>query len=759
VESSKRGNAQRGLNAVPEVHRPDRVYRFIARTGGVALPLNGPHHDEDRPVGRPPMFDSPPTQSPSVDLAATPLQDADAQRQSQRLSAEPHLPPGNMPGYEIDRQLGAGAYGSVWLARELKTGKQVAIKFYTQRRGLNWTLLSREVEKLAVLYTSRNIVGLLDVGWDHDPPYFVMEYLEAGSLDQRLRSGALPVEDAVRIATGIARALEHAHRSGILHCDLKPANVLLDVNSEPRLGDFGQSRLTTEQSPSFGTLFYMAPEQSVVDGVPDVRWDVYALGALLYHTLTGQPPYATAEAEQRLSAARSLPLRLETYRQIIAESPRPDLHRGVAGVDLPLAELVDGCLQPHPAERIPSVQRVLDLLEERDRRRSRRSLVALGFLGPILFLLASYWIAESAVPRIVAAAEQNLIDRALASDAVTARILAESVQHELLAREAELTRLARHPDIRQLLRHSETLTDGELRELCRSDADVSGESADFYRWMWTETELAQSQLTRDGRSADDSWFLTDERGRQVFRWPQVEADRPPTLGRPFHWRDYFHGGGRDFDPQTPVAETPPRTEPGVSRPFRSQATDQYIVAIAVPIQDPASSRTVGVLARTIALPELLQRWEVRLHPEARAAAGDGDHLRFLALADTRSGAMRLLDHPGMTRERLMSLSDAKIEQQFGLSPEMADVLQTVHQTDHYRDPAQALDPEYTGEWLAAAAPVGNTGWMAIVQEQREHAVQPVDNLRRVFLRAGFWSLGIFSALLLLLWYLMQRATV
>src|SRR5690606_29741623 len=127
--------------------------------------------------------------------------------------------------------------------------------------GLDWALLSREVEKLAVLYTSRNIVRLLDVGWDHDPPYFVREYLERGSLASRLEDGPLPVEEAVQITKAVARALVQAHGSGILHCDVKPANVLLDASHEPRLADFGQSRLSDDQSPALGTLFYMAPEQ------------------------------------------------------------------------------------------------------------------------------------------------------------------------------------------------------------------------------------------------------------------------------------------------------------------------------------------------------------------------------------------------------------------------------------------------------------------------------------------------------------------
>ena len=201
------------------------------------------------------------------DLTSTLSQDADAIQRSIDMSGLAGEAPSVVPGYRILKPIGQGKYGSVWLAREQNTGKQVAIKFYTHRRGVDWSLLGREVEKLAVLYTSRNIVGLLAVGWDHDPPYYVMEYLENGSLATRLDSGPLAISDAVRIATRVCQALVHAHGSGILHCDLKPANILLDQDFEPRLCDCGQSRLADEQSHSLGTLFFMAPEQADLKAV------------------------------------------------------------------------------------------------------------------------------------------------------------------------------------------------------------------------------------------------------------------------------------------------------------------------------------------------------------------------------------------------------------------------------------------------------------------------------------------------------------
>ena len=116
------------------------------------------------------------------------IQDDDGREGSRQLSLEGAAPPLEVEGYSVVRRLGTGAYGTVWLAREDRTGRMVAIKYYPHRRGLNWSLLNREVEKLATLYTSRNIVRLLDVGWNAEPPYYVMEYVENGSLGEHLTS-------------------------------------------------------------------------------------------------------------------------------------------------------------------------------------------------------------------------------------------------------------------------------------------------------------------------------------------------------------------------------------------------------------------------------------------------------------------------------------------------------------------------------------------------------------------------------------------
>src|SRR5689334_4635640 len=190
------------------------------------------------------------------------IQDDEERHNARDLSLQRQQPPTQVPGYEFERFLGAGAYGEVWVAVDRNTGRHVAIKFYAHRGGLDWSLLSREVDKLALLFSDRYMVQLVEVGWNADPPYYVMEYLDCGSLEERLKQGPLPVNEALALFREVAVALVHAHGKGILHCDLKPANVLLDQDWKPRLADFGQSRLSHEQTPALGTLFYMAPEQA-----------------------------------------------------------------------------------------------------------------------------------------------------------------------------------------------------------------------------------------------------------------------------------------------------------------------------------------------------------------------------------------------------------------------------------------------------------------------------------------------------------------
>ena len=664
-------------------------------------------------------------------------QDVESIERARELSALTGEAPAAVPGYRILKSIGEGKYGSVWLAREQNTGKHVAIKFYTHRRGVDWSLLGREVEKLAVLYTSRNIVGLLAVGWDHDPPYYVMEYLENGSLAARLTGGPLTPIDSVRIATRVCYALVHAHGSGILHCDLKPANILLDQDFEPRLCDFGQSRLADENSHALGTLFYMAPEQADLKAVPDARWDVYALGALVHHMLTGSPPFRTDENDRRLSDARTLEDRLAIYRQIVRQGPRPAAHRRVSGVDQQLAEIVDRCLAFDPAKRFPNAQAVLDRLSARERFRARRPLVLLGLVLPLLLLLGIAPLANQAMRDAVDTTQSSLTRRALESDVLSVNLLAEGIKRDLDDRLTELETIAADDDLRQAV------------------VDFASKPRDERQPLWDLLNGFKKRTDRRwsglGRSLDDSWFLQDAKGYQ--RWRDVIS---MSLDGNYEYRDYFHGSGFHYtESEVPVGVVPIRKR-NVCVPYRGTTTQQYLIALSVPVFAPGDdTRVIGVLARSLSLSSLLLDYEKSLRSQRTDGVG-----RKFAIVDSRLPAngkreWKLLAHDWMTKSNLDTLGRAGFEQLRLLDVADEEVLSDLEQlvqlsdsgdgrhnldrTRYYIDPVSQMDSKtYGGEWLAAFSPVGDTGWVAIVQERKASALRPVEELES---RLYSWAVG------------------
>ena len=682
----------------------------------------------------------------SVADSDTLVQDEESQAGSIKKSLKHKPPSDSVPGYETRQCLGEGAYGSVWLANEHSTGKQVAIKFYTHRRGLDWSLLNREVEKLAVLYTSRNIVGLIDVGWNSDPPYYVMEYLEKGSLESYLADGPLPPHEAVEIAKSVLQALVHAHGSGILHCDLKPANVLLDSDYQPRLCDFGQSRLSNEQNPALGTLFYMAPEQADLNAVPDARWDVYALGALLYHLLSGAPPYRDAEAENRLRAAENLEERLAIYREIVTTSTPPTHLRHTPGIDKRLADIVDRCLKADPERRYRNAQAVLDVLTLRDRYRARRPLIALGVLAPALLLIALMPFAQQIIRKAVQTAQVNVVERALESDVLSVNLLASSLEQELDSRMFELQEIAQQRELRLAVQNAATTQWADRSKLI---SILDQEYAD----------ITKKRRTR-GRKVDKSWFFCDAEGFQRWR-----HQRSQSWDQNWAHRDYWHGRNESYEKGKQPQDITPLKTPHISLAYRGLTEQRYKVAISVPVWDVDGQNVIGVLARTSELGALLAEYEKNIHRN-----GEGRVTRLFALIDQRDG--KLLDHPWIRRIREQEAADEitkfeklrltgavkeKLDRLGKYGPDAAG-LEDDERESTYLDPVRNLDSAvYGGQWLAAFSPVRQTRWIAVVQEPKTEALQPVDELERE-LNQYFWlALVTCCALIGGLWFFVLRA--
>ncbi|MFQ5415400.1 MAG: serine/threonine-protein kinase, partial [Phycisphaerae bacterium] len=292
-----------------------------------------------------------------------------------------------VPGYVLRELIGEGAYGQVWRAWQLRTRKEVAVKVFTQTSGLDWIFLQREVERLTRLDRHPHIVTLLDANLTGDPPFYAMDLIEGGSLQQFVNPDhTASKKRVVRWMEQLCEAMQYVHAKGLLHCDLKPANILIDGQDNVRVCDFGQSRVFTDTGTSFGTLFYMAPEQATLATEdravhPDVRWDIYALGATLHAVLAGHAPRATAQNIAKLDAASTLDERLETYRRLCRTDPpwtpvgnsgnnadprrhQPEPTRKNSGdpaarVDRELAAVVGMCLATVPVDRYKTMAGVL----------------------------------------------------------------------------------------------------------------------------------------------------------------------------------------------------------------------------------------------------------------------------------------------------------------------------------------------------------------------------------------------------------------
>ena len=208
--------------------------------------------------------------------------------------------------YTIEREIGAGGMATVFLARDIKHDRLVALKVLQPELGavLGVERFLAEIKVTANLQHP-NLIPLFDSGEADGRLFYVMPFIEGETLRARMqREKQLPVDDAVRISEVLANALDYAHRHGVIHRDLKPENILL-VDGQPLIADFGIALAVsvaggarvTQTGLSLGTPQYMSPEQATGDRMIDGRSDIYALGAVLYEMLVGDPPHLGSTAQ------------------------------------------------------------------------------------------------------------------------------------------------------------------------------------------------------------------------------------------------------------------------------------------------------------------------------------------------------------------------------------------------------------------------------------------------------------------------------
>jgi eukaryotic-like serine/threonine-protein kinase len=243
--------------------------------------------------------------------------------------------------------------GKVYEARQHGAGRDVAVKFLRKSLLDDADVVRRFIGEARTVARLRhpNIVGTQGLGRTPGGSFFIVMDLVAGpDLASLGGQRAIAVEEAVRWALETCAALEHAHERGVVHCDLKPANLLLDPSGRIRVTDFGLARSLTEDTPRAaeveGTVPFMAPEQaSRCWGPIDPRTDVYGVGAVLYTLLTGRPPFV----------GRRLP---DILAEVVSATPVESPARLRPGLPASVSDLCLKCLAKAPKARFPTIRQV-----------------------------------------------------------------------------------------------------------------------------------------------------------------------------------------------------------------------------------------------------------------------------------------------------------------------------------------------------------------------------------------------------------------
>ncbi len=252
--------------------------------------------------------------------------------------------------YSLDREIGRGGMGSVWLGRDEVLGRPVALKRIGMVPGAGAPDLVRAEReaRLAARLNHPHVVSVFDLVVEDDQQWLVMEYVEGVTLAELVREeGPLPPDRAAALLAQAADALAEAHEAGIVHRDVKPSNILVTSHGQVKLTDFGIARAAadatlTQTGLVTGSPAYLAPEVASGQSATPAS-DVWSLGATLYHALAGKPPY---EVGENLMGA--------LYRIVHEEPPRlPEAGR--------LAPLLEATMTREPADRWP-VSRVRDVL-------------------------------------------------------------------------------------------------------------------------------------------------------------------------------------------------------------------------------------------------------------------------------------------------------------------------------------------------------------------------------------------------------------
>ncbi|MEO8905771.1 MAG: serine/threonine protein kinase [Polyangiaceae bacterium] len=615
------------------------------------------------------------------------------------------------PHYAAFRFIAEGGTGEVWEAFDTRLGRLVALKVL-RSSAVDAAAVGRFLDgaRAAANLKHAHIVAVHEVGQHAGLHYFSMDLVTGGTLADEIEHFRADRRCAVEALVTLADALQFAHDHGVLHRDLKPANILLDEDRRPYLTDFGLALHVdrvgvTLQGVVAGTPQYMAPEQA--EGRTrdlTVATDVYGLGVILYHLLTGRPPFLGATNQSVL----------EQVKRDAPVSPR----RLDPMIERDLALLCLRCLEKEPAHRYRSAGELASTLRqflagqpigrvgavERALRFYRRNPFLTALLGTLLsFVLI---LTPSALSLAHGEEAQKRAD-IVADNQNGAQMFAYAVLGHLRALSDAVARSAAEPSLAAAL---ESRDGARLQNFCEAKLKQYDDPTEGLK-------LAQS-------SPFDMWFLADAKGVVLAdsRMPMTDRARL-GLSPDYAWRDYFRGA------QALAARGLASTY--VSPAFKSEPDHLYKFAISTPVYSSDGKRTwLGVLVAAVAsqanLGSLILKdtrsAAVLVAPRGQERTDAPPELPFLILrhpAYSEYGHAVEMDGPEFRLLAQKSEQASLRVERWGLPR------RDLASNEDYRDPAAARFPAYAGSWLAGFAPVGNTGFVVVVQTRESDALKPI----------------------------------